>query len=537
MAREPHVSPSAIKIFALAVTLGLVLTANVFPAGRASSSGMSVLPVDLGSASTFSVLAATTSTNAATAAGWTATHLSGDLGVYPGTSLTGFAAVDSGPGIVDGVVDSPPYSRSAAAQSDAATAYLDAQGRASTILSGSTFQLGGHTYSPGVYSAGTSLDITGTLTLDGGGDPNAVFIFQAGSTLVTAAGSPSTPASTVALTHGTQAANVFWQVGSSATLGTYSSFSGTILALTSITATTGASIDGRLIALNAAVTLDSNNVSTSPADATAPTLTITGGAAITTTDTAPTITGTSDEIGATVTVTITDTTGNHTLTVVVDDNGDWTVTTLTDLTDGPHTVTAVVDDDAGNSTTTTQTITVDVTAPTLTITGGAAITTTDTAPTITGTSDEIGATVTVTITDTTGNHTLTVVVDDYGDWTVTTLTDLTEGPHTVTASVNDAAGNSASATEELTVSAPHSGGGSSGSDGRPDPTIGASGASPIDSPNTTPPLGEIRLLATFHLHGATGWIAPDSLGGDEDHELIPDRDEVHVNNYIPRGAQ
>jgi hypothetical protein len=405
---------------------------------------MSVLPVDLGSASTFSALAATTSTNAATAAGWTATHLSGDLGVYPGTSLTGFAAVDSGPGIVDGVVDSPPYSRSAAAQSDAATAYLDAQGRASTILSGSTFQLGGHTYSPGVYSAGTSLDITGTLTLDGGGDPNAVFIFQAGSTLVTAAGSPSTPASTVALTHGTQAANVFWQVGSSATLGTYSSFSGTILALTSITATTGASIDGRLIALNAAVTLDSNNVSTSPADAT---------------------------------------------------------------------------------------------APTLTITGGAAITTTDTTPTITGTSDEIGATVTVTITDTTGNHTLTVVVDDYGDWTVTTLTDLTEGPHTVTASVNDAAGNSASATEELTVSAPHSGGGSSGSDGRPDPTIGASGASPIDSPNTTPPLGEIRLLATFHLHGATGWIAPDSLGGDEDHELIPDRDEVHVNNYIPRGAQ
>jgi hypothetical protein len=138
---------------------------------------MSVLPVARGSASTFSVLAATTSTNAATAAGWTATHLSGDLGVYPGTSLTGFAEVDSGPGIVDGVVDSPPYSRSAAAQSDAATAYLDAQGRASTILSGSTFQLGGRTYSPGVYSAGTSLDITGTLTLDGGGDPNAVFIF------------------------------------------------------------------------------------------------------------------------------------------------------------------------------------------------------------------------------------------------------------------------------------------------------------------------------------------------------------------------
>ena len=443
MAREPQVSLSASKIFALAVTFGLVLTANVFPAGIALSSGMSVLPVDLGRASTFSVLAATTSTNAATAAGWTATHLSGDLGVHPGTSLTGFAAVDSGPGIVDGVVDSPPYTRSAAGQSDAATAYLDAQGRASTILSGSTFQLGGHTYSPGVYSAGTSLSITGTLTLDGGGDPNAVFIFQAGSTLVTAAGSPSISESTVVLTNGTQAANVFWQVGSSATLGTYSSFSGTILALTSITATTGASINGRLIALNAAVTLDSNNVSTSPADATAPTLTITGGATVTTTDTTPTITGTSDEIGGTVTVTITDSTGIQTLTAIVDDNGDWSVT----------------------------------------------------------------------------------------------IEDPTEGPHTVTANVNDAAGNTASATGELTVSVPPTDGGSSGSGSSSAPKTGTSGEAPVDSQATTPPGGEIRIRATFHIHGATGWIAPDSLGEDEGHELISDGDEVDVNRHIPRGAQ
>jgi len=274
MAREPQSPQSANKFFALAVTFGLVFTASVLPAEISSSNGISPSAVRLGSASTFSVLAASTSTNAATAPDWTPTHLSGDLGVHPGTSLTGFADVDSGPGIVDGVVDAPPFSRSEAAQSDAVTAYLDAQGRASTILSGSTFQLGGHTYSPGVYSAGTSMNITGTLTLDGGGDPNAVFIFQAGSTLVTAAGSPGTPASTVALTNGTQAANVFWQVGSSATIGTYSSFSGTILALTSITATTGASINGRLFALNAAVTLDSNNVTNSPADTTAPTLII-----------------------------------------------------------------------------------------------------------------------------------------------------------------------------------------------------------------------------------------------------------------------
>jgi hypothetical protein len=198
--------------------------------------------------------------------------------------------------------------------------------------------------------------ITGTLTLDGGGDPNAVFIFQAGSTLVTAAGSPSIPASTVALTNGAKAANVFWQVGSSATLGTYSLFSGTILALTSITATTGASIDGRLIALIAAVTLDSNNIASSPRDALAPTLTITGGANVTTTDTTPTISGTSDEIGATVTVTITDTTGSQTLTAIVDENGDWTVTATSDLTEGPHTVTASVSDTDGDTTTAMQTL-------------------------------------------------------------------------------------------------------------------------------------------------------------------------------------
>jgi type VI secretion system secreted protein VgrG len=442
MAREPHSPPFASKYLALAITFGLVLTAIVLPAEKSSSIGISPSAVLLGSASTFSVLAATTSTNAATAAGSTPTHLSGDLGVYPGTSLTGFAAVDSGPGIVDGVVDASPYSRSATAQSDAVTAYLDAQRRASTILSGSTFQLGGHTYSPGVYSAGSSMGITGTLTLDGGGDPNAVFIFQAGSTLVTAAGSPSTPASTIALTNGTQAANVFWQVGSSATLGTYSSFSGTILALTSITATTGASIDGRLIALNAAVTLDSNNIATSPADATAPTLTITGGPTVTTTDTTPTITGTSDEIGGTVTVTITDE-STHTLTAIVDDNGDWSVT----------------------------------------------------------------------------------------------IADPTEGPHTVTANVNDPAGNSATATEELMVNAPRTGGGSSGSSSNSAPTIWASGASPVASPPRATTVDEIRILATTQFHGATWWLAPDSLGEEREHELIPDGDEIHAAHHIPRGAK
>ena len=116
-------------------------------------------------------------------------------------------------------------------------------------------ELGGSTLVPGVYNSQSgTFGITGTLTLDGQGDPDAVFIFQMQSTLVTAS------ASVVLLTNGARACNVFWQVGSSATIGTSSSFVGTILALTSITLTTGATVDGRVLARNGAVTLDSNTI-------------------------------------------------------------------------------------------------------------------------------------------------------------------------------------------------------------------------------------------------------------------------------------
>jgi uncharacterized repeat protein (TIGR01451 family) len=131
-------------------------------------------------------------------------------------------------------------------------AYNDAAGRTpATSVSG---DLGGRTLTPGAYNSASSLGLTGTLTLDAQGDPNGVFIFQMGSTLITAS------ASQVVLTGGAQAANVFWQVGSSATLGTNSTLSGNILALTSITATTGATIHGRALAINGAVTLDSNTI-------------------------------------------------------------------------------------------------------------------------------------------------------------------------------------------------------------------------------------------------------------------------------------
>jgi hypothetical protein len=114
--------------------------------------------------------------------------------------------------------------------------------------------LGGMTLTPGVYCFASSAQLTGTLTLDAQGDPNAVFIFQTGSTLTTASGS------SVLLINNASSCGVFWQVGSSATLGTGTSLAGSIVALTSITLNTGASVAGRALARNGAVTLDNNQV-------------------------------------------------------------------------------------------------------------------------------------------------------------------------------------------------------------------------------------------------------------------------------------
>jgi hypothetical protein len=139
------------------------------------------------------------------------------------------------------------------AKNDLTTAYNDAAARPSTATV--PVELGGTTKRPGVYQspAGT-FGITGTLTLDARGNPDAVFIFQAASTLITAS------ASSVNLVNGAQASNVFWKVGSSATLGTYSILRGNVLALASITVTTGVTVDGRALARNAAVTLDTNTI-------------------------------------------------------------------------------------------------------------------------------------------------------------------------------------------------------------------------------------------------------------------------------------
>jgi hypothetical protein len=199
--------------------------------------------VPLGTADPFAVLAGSTVTNTGP------TIVGGDLGLLPGTAITGFP-----PGVVLGTIHATD-AVAMQAQSDLTTAYNFAAGEACNgSLTGQ--DLGGLTLTPGVYCFSSSAQLTGTLTLNAQGDPNAVFVFQIGSTLKTAS------SSSVTFTNGGQGDSVFWQVGSSATLGTTTAFAGNILALTSITLNTGANIQcGRALARNGAVTMDTNQVS------------------------------------------------------------------------------------------------------------------------------------------------------------------------------------------------------------------------------------------------------------------------------------
>ena len=177
------------------------------------------------------------------------TSLAGDLGVSPGTAVTGFP-----PGSFSGATHSND-AVAMQAQSDVTTAYNDAAGQPCDVnLTGQ--DLGGLTLTPGVYCFSSSAQLTGKLTLNGQGNPSSVFIFKIGSTLTTASNS------SVVFTDASQlcGSNIFWQVGSSATLGTGTTFTGNILAMASITLTTGATTNGGLYARTGAVTLDTNSV-------------------------------------------------------------------------------------------------------------------------------------------------------------------------------------------------------------------------------------------------------------------------------------
>lgn len=195
----------------------------------------------LGTAKNFAVLGGSTVTNTGSSV------LKGDLGVWPGSAITGFP-----PGTVSGVIHTAD-AVAQQAQSDVTAAYNTLSGEACNAdLTGQ--DLGGQTLTSGVYCFSSSAQLTGTLTLNAQGNPDAVFVFKIGSTITTASGS------SVAMINGGQDCNVFWRVGSSATIGTTTHMVGNILALASITLTTGASLNGRALARTAAVTMNSNRI-------------------------------------------------------------------------------------------------------------------------------------------------------------------------------------------------------------------------------------------------------------------------------------
>lgn len=261
----------------LAALVTLVATGLLLPLAAAHAAHHAADPVLLGTAESFAILAGSTITNTGQST------VAGDIGLDPGTAVTGF-----GPG-ADAIthLDGEEHIDDAVAEQakvDLTTAYNNARDQTlaleiPTELSTSTV------LTPGIYdSASGTFELTGTLTLDAGGDPDAVFIFQMVTTLVTAS------ASSLVLTNEASPCNVFWQVGSSATLGAASSFGGTIMADQDITLGTGATLDGRALASVAAVTLQGNIIDNSSCATTTGDDSTTGGE-----DDADTATGAEDD--------------------------------------------------------------------------------------------------------------------------------------------------------------------------------------------------------------------------------------------------
>ena len=235
--------------------------------GLAANARAAAVAVPLGGAGSFAVLGGSGLTNTGV------TTLSGDAGSYPTPSETGFGGCPAADcvGFTSGANEFG-NGVTQQAKADLTTAYNNAAGEGPT--SPVVADLGGQTLGPGVYNSASSLALTGPspLTLDGGGNPNAVFVFQAGSTLTTGS------ASQVSLINGTQSCNVFWQVGSSSTLGSGSTFGGTILASASISLADSVTVDGRLLAGEqasgaGAVTLIHDSITTPRCAASSPTTT------------------------------------------------------------------------------------------------------------------------------------------------------------------------------------------------------------------------------------------------------------------------
>ena len=215
------------------------------PLGVRESGAGGPAVVVLGTTSTFGVLAGSSVANTG------ATTITGDLGVSPGSTVTGFP-----PGTVSGTIHTNDAA-AIAAQTALTAAFNDVNARTASLITVAG-DLGATTLSPGLYASTSSLALSGTVTLNALGHSNAIFIIRTASTLTTAAGSH------VVLTGGAKASNVIWLVGTSATLGANSDFQGIILADQSVTMNTGAHLVGSALARTGAVTLDTNSIAVAP---------------------------------------------------------------------------------------------------------------------------------------------------------------------------------------------------------------------------------------------------------------------------------
>ena len=402
------------------VLLVLAPLAGMSPAHATAPQGAVAAPVNLGAAAVFSVLAGPSIAN--TGAG---TVLALDLGVS-GT-LAGFppGTVTGATHIADAAVET--------AQEERQAAYDAVAGQTGgTAFSGDQ---AGKTFTPGLYSAAAAITNTGTITLDAAGDPNALFVFQIGAALSSAA------ATKVVLANGALANNVYWQVVGAVSLGADVKFVGTLLGAGVVSFGDGASLKGRVLTPDT-VALANSPITKPIDDLVAPVVAINGGPTRSINDTTPSVSGTTDEPGNPL---VTVTTGSQRLTARAV-AGAWTVSTDA-LTAGPHDVVASITDPSQNTGTASQLLTVDTSAPGVTITGGATAATNDTTPTITGTTDEVG---TPRVTVTVDGQTLTTTAGAGGAWSVAEGA-LTETSHSVQASVIDAAGNTGTGSQILTV--------------------------------------------------------------------------------------
>ncbi|MGK0310684.1 MAG: ATP:corrinoid adenosyltransferase, partial [Ilumatobacter sp.] len=318
---------------------------------------------------------------------------------------------------------------------DLQAAYSNAEGRpAGTPMSGN---ISGKTFGPGVHTSAGAVGTTAELgfTIDAQGHSDAVFIFQINAALALGANTHMN------LVNGAQAKNVFWQVNGAGGIGAGNTFVGTLIANGAIASGEGTVINGRLLTKTGAIATTNNNLFSG-----SPSVSITGGTATYSTVSAPTISGVTS--AALVTVTID---GVEQANQPVPDGGAWDLILDNPLDDGEYTIVASVIEGGGNAGSFTQIITVDTVDPAVTIDPGATDSTNNVTPTITGTTDAAGQTVTITFSRSTPTLDFTRTTISQADKTWNFTPSLNAGEWTIVANVADLAGNTATSTQVLSV--------------------------------------------------------------------------------------